>query len=316
MPNRDDLEVGCVKAHFLDSGAFTLWSRADEFAKKEKRSKWDFYDTDEFWEYVDEYAAFIKKYSYGIDYYANVDAIPDPDITWRNQKYLEGAHGLNPIPVVHYKTDLSWLKKYIDHGYEYIALGGLVGSADQDLCKRWLDRAFNIICNTKDRLPRVKTHGFGVTTYSLLLRYPWYSVDSTTWTKAGGFGTIWVPHRRRGKFVFGIGRVFQHPYIINVSMDSPAMKDRKHLLRWSLYVQGVVRDWLDHCGIPLGKVAKDGTVLEEGVLTHHTFRRAANLHFFEALCNSLPKYPWPYYSDRKRRGFATDRLPRSYGGGK
>lgn len=301
MPSRDDLEVGCIESHFLDSGSFTLWTRAAEFAEENGCSQWDFYETAEFWQYVDDYAAFIKKYQYGIDLYANVDAIPNPEITWRNQRYMEGVHGLDPVPCVHYTEDLVWLKKYIKKGYEIIALGGLVGSAGQDSCRLWLDKAFDIVCDTKNRLPKVKIHGFGVTTYGLLFRYPWYSVDSTTWTKAGGFGTIWVPHYRKGKPVF-TQLPQDHPYIVNVSMDSPVRKDRKHILNWSPNAKAVIQRWLDDCGIPMGRLNKDGTIAEDGVITHHTYRRAANLHFFEALRNSLPKYPWPFRVVR-RRGF-------------
>ena len=39
----------------------------------------------------------------------------------------------------------------------------------------WLDRIFSTyICDDKG-FPKVKTHGFGLTT-SLMIRYPWYSV--------------------------------------------------------------------------------------------------------------------------------------------
>jgi hypothetical protein len=58
------------------------------------------YDTDMFWQYVDEYAAFIKEYRDGIDFFANVDVIQDPKRTWKVQKYLENEHGLDPVPVV------------------------------------------------------------------------------------------------------------------------------------------------------------------------------------------------------------------------
>ena len=37
------------------------------------------------------------------------------------------------------------------------------------------------ISPTKDGKPKVKVHGFGMTTRELLFRYPWASVDSTSW---------------------------------------------------------------------------------------------------------------------------------------
>lgn len=292
----ESLEVGCVKSHFLDSGAFTLWTTSAQYAKENKTDRWAFYYTDEFWQYCDDYADFIKKYSYGIDLYANVDVIPNPKLTYRNQKYLEDCHELTPVPVVHYTTDLKWLRRYIDEGYKIIGLGGLVGSTSEDSCKAWIDAAFEIVCNTPDRLPKVKIHGFGVTTYTLMTRYPWWSVDSTTWTKIGAYGGIFIPHKRGGKFVFNVP-----PYLMKVSNDAPDRKlQGKHVLTISPLEKKIVQEWLDFIGIPLGKYSKGGEVLEHGVVTRHTERRGANLLFFEMMRRSLPKYPWPFTSKRRK----------------
>lgn len=299
----DELPVGNINSHFFDSGSFTLWAKAQAWAAKKPGRKFrDYYRTPRFQEYVieymDNYAAFVKKHASGIDYYANVDVIPDPELTWKNQKYLENEHGLTPVPVVHYPTDLKWLQRYIDEGYDYIGLGGLVGSTKQENCQQWLDRAFNLVCSTKDRKPKVRLHGFGVTVYKLLLRYPWFSVDSTTWTKVAAFGGILVPHKRKGKFVFD-----RQPYIIKTSHESPTVKNKgQHVLTISADEKKIVMEWLEKIDIPLGKLGPDGEVLEWGVITRHTERRVANLLYFEAMLASLPPYPWPFVTNR-RRGF-------------
>lgn len=290
------LMVGCVKSHFLDSGSFTLWTKAAAYQKKTGRSQWEFYDSKEFWEYTDAYAEFVKKYKAGIDFYSNVDAIPNPEITWRNQKYLEKTHSLEPVPVVHFPTNLDWLRHYIGAGYQFIALGGLVGSAATDKARSWIDEAFDIVCDTPDRTPVVKIHGFGVTTYDLLLRYPWWSVDSTTWTKIAAFGGILVPHKRRGKFIFD-----EQPYLMKVSSEAPDRKARgRHVLTISQAEKAIIQEWLDFIGIPLGKMDRDGNVLEWGVLTRHTERRVANLYYFEKMLASLKPWPWPFISPRPR----------------
>lgn len=290
-------DVGCV-SHFLDSGSFSLWTKAAKYAKaKPGRGKWDYYDTKSHWRYVDKYAAFIKRYSYGIDLYANVDVIPNPELTWRNQQYLEKQHGLSPIPVVHYRTDFKWLRFYMDHGYDLIALGGLVGSTGTDSCISWLDEAFRIVCKTPDSCPKVKIHGFGVTVFELLLRYPWYSVDSTSWTMVGAYGGILVPHRRGGKWIFT-----EPPYVMKVSDDSPDKGKRgKHFHNISPAEKKLIQDWLEYIDIPMGKLDKDGGILEFGCLTRHTERKCANILFFELFRKSLPDYPWPYHP-RKRKG--------------
>lgn len=294
----DDLPVGVVKSHFLDSGSFSLWTKAAEFAKSNDLDEWAYYHTDDFYSYMDDYANFVKKYAVGIDHYANVDAIPNPKLTWRNQKYLESEHGLSPVPVVHYKTDLKWLRRYVESGYDFIALGGLVGSTSQEDCRRWIDDCFDYVCDTPSRLPRVKLHGFGVTTYSLLLRYPWFSVDSTSWTKIGAYGGILIPHRRGGEWVFT-----EEPYLMKVSLDSPDLaKKGKHYHSMTAREKEIIQAWLDHIGVPLGRMGTNGEVAEFGVTTRHTERRAANLHFFELMRRSLPTYPWPFRST-KIKGF-------------
>lgn len=294
----DESRVAAVESHFLDSGSFTLWTRAKEWAKKEGKREQDFYDTSEHWEYLDGYATFVKAYPEGIDLYANVDAIGYPDITRRNQLYLESEHGLTPVPVVHYRSDLSYLRYYVERGDPVVALGGLVGSTDQDHCRAWIDRCFDYVCNTPNRLPRTKVHGFGVTTHSLLWRFPWYSVDSTAWTKVGAFGGILVPHKRKGAWDFR-----EEPYVMKVSDDTPdKRKAGRHFYTLRQAEQTIIREWLSHINVPLGRVAKDGTVEEDGVVSHHSFRKVANLYFFEGLRAALPAYPWPFRSTR-RRGF-------------
>lgn len=286
---KKEKKIGIVESHFLDSGAFTLWTKAAEYHKEHGGDKWVFYDTKEFWDYIDSYAAFIKEYKIAIDLYANVDVIPNPKLTWRNQKYLEKKHGLSPVPVVHYPTNTKWLKRYIKTGYEIIGLGGLVGSSMKKSCQDWIDECFDIVCDTPDRLPKVKIHGFGVTSYKFLLRYPWWSVDSAAWDKIASYGGICVPHKRGGKFVFD-----ERPYIMKISMESPQAKTRNHFLTMSQRERGIVEDWLKFIDIPIGKLDKKGEVKEQGVVTFHVFRRIANLLFYDMMVKSLPKWPWPF----------------------
>ena len=292
------LPVGAVKSHFFDSGSFSLWSRSQSYAKENNCSQWDFYDTEQFWNYIDNYAVFVRENRAGIDYYSNVDAIPNPKLTWRNQRYLEDSHNLEPIPVVHFPTDLKWLQRYIDRGYEYISLGGMVGSIRQDDCRFWIDSAFDLVCSTPNRMPKVKIHGFGVTSFDMLLRYPWYSVDSTSWTKMGAFGGIYVPHKRGGKFVYDTP-----PYTIKCSIDSPDKSKRgKHVLNISKMEIKIIKEWLEFIDIPLGKIDIDGEVLEWGVITRHTERRAANLLFYEQMLKHIQPWPWAFTS-LKIKGF-------------
>lgn len=285
------------KLHFLDSGSFTLWTAAHKYAKENGCNEWAYYETKSFWEYVDSYADFVKKYRDAIDLYANVDVIPHARLTYRSQKYLEKRHGLSPVPVVHYRTSQKWLRHYLESGYEVIALGGLVGSTNTREGRQWIEACFETVCDPKTNLPKAKLHGFGFTSYELLVRYPWYSVDSTTWSKIGGYGSILVPRRRGGRFAFDCT-----PYVVPCALDGPTSgREGGHYLTLKRSQQETVRQWLDEIGMPLGAWDSRGNVTEYGVVTFHTHRRQANLLFFERMRRSLPAYPWPFVPRHKVR---------------
>lgn len=291
------LKFPFIASHFLDSGSFTLRTRSKRWAAETGNNEWDFYKTDEFYEYLDSYAAFVKKHAAGIDIYASVDAIPNPEVSWTNLKYLESKHGLSPIPVVHYGTDVSWLKKYIEEGYDLIAIGGLVGQMSTPGCQRWIDDCFDLVCDNPERLPTVKLHGFGLTVYNLIFRYPWWSIDSTTWLKEGGYGRIIMPHKRRGEFIYN-----ERYHILNISNESPRRKSgQPHYSALRKLEKSIVHEWLDLIGMKLGKTSDDGTVIEDGVTNNNTHRYVANIKFFERMRLQLPKWPWAFHL-KKRKG--------------
>jgi len=166
---------------FLDSGAFTAWSRGKVIN-------------------IDDYISFIYKYKDTIDVYANLDVIGSPEKTWENQMIMEKA-GLLPLPVFHTPfEDVKWLQRYIEQGYDYIALGGMAGGTiSKTRIIKHLNSVFpNLLCD-QEGLPKVKVHGFGMTALQLVYKYPWYSVDSASWQLRGSaYGLVDVP-RTPGK---------------------------------------------------------------------------------------------------------------------
>lgn len=298
----EELKVGRVKCHMLDSGAYTQRTQSKEYAKQHKCGRWDYFHTETFMEYMISYAAFVKKYAHAIDYHVNVDVIGNPKLTWRNQKYLEDL-GLTPIPVVHLGTDVKWLEWYIKKGYDYIGLGSPEGSMSNEIYDKWLDRYFTLVCPAPKRLPTIKFHGFALTAYQLLIRFPWASVDSSSWTKIGAYGGILVPHKRmiNGKWKWDFS---EDPYLMKVSNEAPDRKKQgRHVLTLAKAETAIIKEWLDSIEVPLGKIDKNGVATEWGVTTHHTYRKAANLLFYEALREWLPEYPFKYQRDTINKGF-------------
>lgn len=132
---------------------------------------------------LSEYAAFLKRYAHRITTYANLDVIGDAAKTWANQQRME-ALGLRPLPVFHTGETWDVLERYIER-YAYIALGGLVPYIRQwAKIMPWLVRAFKLAGS------RSVFHGFGVTTWQMLSRLPWYSTDSSTWVNGFRFGCL------------------------------------------------------------------------------------------------------------------------------
>lgn len=141
------------KLSFLDSGAFSAFT-----LKKTINIK--------------AYCDYIKKHD--IKIYATLDAIGDPEESIRNEKYIEDQ-GLNPIKVFHTGENVKYLDRIIDSDCEHMALGGMVMAPDLE---NWLDHVFEHIYK---RNRKINIHGFGLTNPELLLRYPWYSADSSSW---------------------------------------------------------------------------------------------------------------------------------------
>lgn len=161
---------GLTERLFLDSGAFTA---------KEKGVDID----------IDEYCEYVKKYEKQLEVYANLDVIENAEATLKNQLYME-SKGLHPLPTFHQLEDFKYLDYYLEN-YEYIALGGMVGIAlNRPKLQAWLDTCFKKIFeySKKNNKPLTKVHGFGITANWAWERYPFYSVDSTSWLSYGRYG--------------------------------------------------------------------------------------------------------------------------------
>jgi hypothetical protein len=230
MINPDDFRF------FLDSGAYSAWTKGTVID-------------------LDEYCAFIRANIDRIEAYACLDVIPGKigrpateqerneaaEQTWLNYLYME-REGLKPLPVFHYGEDWRFLTRMLQHGCDYIGIGGLVAVPGGPR-RYWLDMLFSRLCKSNG-MPIVKTHGFGMTSVPLIFRYPWHSVDSTTWIKITANGAIYLPQFVKGKFVFD-----QNPTIITVSSSNPkANEDAKHGDSLAPAYRAILDQWLAFCG--------------------------------------------------------------------
>lgn len=233
------------KTIFLDSGAFTMFT---------KGIKVD----------LSQYANYIKKGKDYIHVASNLDVIGrnSEQSSYNNQKTLE-KYGAIIQPVHHARDDDKWLQKYLAEGYDYIFLGGMVPESTKYL-REWLDHIWAKYLTKKDGSARVKVHGFGLTTLELMRRYPWYSVDSTSWVLLGRFGSIYVDMPN------ALG---MKDLKITFSDQSPRIKD------WDAHY-----DTLD----PISRKVIDQRIIELGydaqlLRTHYGWRDHFNIAFFRRL---------------------------------
>lgn len=162
---------------FIDSGAFSAYTLGVEI------------DLPTYCNYINQNIDIIR-HDDGVVMASVLDGIGDPLQTYRNQLAME-AHGAKPLPCFHYGEDERYLDFYIKN-YQYITIGGMVPVSNKQLIP-WLDRLWDKWLTDGSGTPRLKVHGFGLTSIPLMRRYPWYSVDSSSWIQATAFGTIITP---------------------------------------------------------------------------------------------------------------------------
>lgn len=300
-------QMGSKKVElFLDSGAYSAWAQKKEI---------------DIYEYID----FIKKNRKLISVYANLDDITSAENTWKNQKIMEEA-GLNPLPVFHYGEDEKYLIRLLkDPKYKYISLGGMVPVPNNKLVQ-WLDRIFSDHLTNKKGMPRRKIHGFGLTSLRLMLRYPWFSVDSTSWVVTGRMGAIYIPKRKNGRWIYD-----EDSWKVNVSNRSSSVDEKgKHIATMRDAEKKVLLEYIESKGYKLGmsefheysqdtvladderwaekkpkdpnKPRKVEKIAEDGVSNRYQLRDEINILYFLDLEKSMPKWPWAFKKVKLQKG--------------
>jgi hypothetical protein len=190
----------------LDSGAFSAWYHSDSID-------------------LDAYIAFVKEHQSKFYSIVALDVIPGNNARMaKTTADIEAAAiqshknfakmrraGIDAIPVFHMGEDWSWLDKMIADKIPYIGISPYMKATQVNIIK-WLDQVYTRI-GEKDGSPVCKTHGFGVTGHQLVRRYPWFSVDSTSWALSAGYGNILMPRFQVGKIAVD----FTHPVQFSIS---------------------------------------------------------------------------------------------------
>jgi len=164
--NLDEVDV------FADSGAYTAFTQGLKIN-------------------VEDYAAWLHKWRHRFTVYANLDVIGSAKGTWENQQALESM-GLKPLPIYHGGDEKDYFFKYLDN-YAYMALGGVAHLPPQSKGQyRFLAWCFH------EGKGKAAFHGFGRTHWEMIITFPFYSVDSTSWIEPWTYGRVKLFDRHAG----------------------------------------------------------------------------------------------------------------------
>ena len=142
---------------------------------------------------VAQLAQWAQRWQHRLAWVAGLDVIGEVGATRRNWHELVDEWGVPGVPTIHYGCNPAEMGYYAARGVDFVGLGGMVGkTVEQQL--RWAVACFR---HARDYHPAMRFHGWGVTHHKLL-RLPWYSVDSTSWSEPYRYGRLVLRDPRTG----------------------------------------------------------------------------------------------------------------------
>ena len=194
------------RSFLLDSGAFTFMS-----STKGEIPDWN--------RYIKGYIDFINLYEIDLFFELDIDAIVGYEQVKQMRKKIEAGTGKQCIPVWHRSRGAQEYIRLCDE-YPYIAIGGFaikdIKSNEYNQIIPLLDKAF---------AKGTKVHGLGFTPPELL-KYPFYSVDSSSWTSGSRYASV---------YSFCNGRMTLARKRSNQRLINYKALDRHNLAQWLKY---------------------------------------------------------------------------------
>lgn len=271
----------------VDSGAYSAWARNQKLPVGKRKEPKSIIPVQE---YIDWIHACLKRHPRMK--YVNLDVIGDGAASYDNWIEMR-RQGLNPLPVYHAPSDIKWLHKYLEHT-NWLGIGAIVKMTTKERIPA-LDRIWGEHLVDKQGMPTCKIHGMGITSWSLMKRYPWHSVDSTSWLQMAMFGRVLIARTKNGEWDYS-----QKPIAIGASEDSPTKKQKgKSLMTISPAESKITQRYLAFVGMKMGKTGDNGEVEEEGILNSWRCRCRMNVLFFARFMQHL-EWPRPFESHRPK----------------
>lgn len=144
-----------------------------------------------------ELAEWGHRWRHRLAWVAALDVIGDAAATRRNWTDIVEQHHLDAIPTMHFGEPAAVMDYYAERGVDFMGLGGLAGLRSPPKAMRWLVGVFR---HAQRNHPQMRFHGWGVTANDLL-RLPWFSVDSSSWSSGFRYGRLTLRDPRTNRAV-------------------------------------------------------------------------------------------------------------------
>lgn len=203
--------------------------------------------------------------------YVNMDVIGNAEASFANWQRMR-ENGFNPIPVYHPGSDPQFLLEYLKGGSEIVGLGGVAKVSKR---REYLDGVWRNYLIDESGMPIHKIHGFGITGFELVSRYPWYSVDGTTALLRAANGAILFPKRvvnGVADFSAGLRAIPISPRNTLVSVhqahfDTMSVGERKligeFLIDWGFTIDGLINEYGGKASSRKQRVLFNATMMAE-----------------------------------------------------
>jgi len=148
--------------------------------------------------------------------------------------------GINPVPVFHGDSSLDILRRYADKGCTLIGLASWrTIRTQQKQFRAYFDGCFDL----GEKLG-IRFHGLAMTASWLMLTYPWYSTDSSSWSRVAGYGSImWFDEHKQRMSAFHI--------------SDRHSEGKSTAAKMNPIIMGRVKEWVEHEGFDFKELQTD-----------------------------------------------------------
>lgn len=161
------------KLTFLDSGAFSALTKNVVID-------------------LDDYIRFCEERRRYFDFIAVLDVIHDPEASLKNWEVMKKSGFPDAVPCFHIGEPWEFLHEMKDA--PVVGLGVAAMQRRGQPVEAWIGECFQRL---KDWGSTAKVHGYAITSFDWMWRFPWSSVDSSSWFMGARYGSMaWLEGRR------------------------------------------------------------------------------------------------------------------------